>query len=116
MIRTIFGKLKNHIARRRSMKLFEKEFNIFEEKNDGRFELFKENCFPCLNDKTEYTPFDAHYIYHPAWAARVLAELKPEKHIDIASTLHFCSIVSAFIPTEFYDYRPARLNLNNLQY
>ncbi|MCX2431349.1 DUF268 domain-containing protein [Pedobacter sp. GR22-10] len=28
--------------------------------------------------------------------------------------MHFCSIISAFIPVEFYDYRPADLNLSNL--
>lgn len=115
MIRAIFKKLKNYIAARRSMKLFEKEFKLFEEKNDGRFEIKEEHNFPCLNDNTDHTPFDAHYVYHPAWAARVLAELKPEKHIDIASILQFSALISAFIPTEFYDYRPARLNLNNLQ-
>lgn len=69
---------------------------------------------PCLNDNTTATNFDAHYVYHPAWAARIVEKIKPPKHIDISSTLHFCSILSAFVPTEFYDYRPAKLNLSNL--
>jgi SAM-dependent methyltransferase len=34
--------------------------------------------------------------------------------VDISSSLYFCSIISAFIPVRFYDYRPANLNLNNL--
>ena len=68
---------------------------------------------PCLTDKISSTPFDHHYIYHPAWAARVLAETKPAEHIDISSILSFCSIVSAFIPIKFYDYRPAHLQLSN---
>ena len=68
----------------------------------------------CLNDSTENTEFDAHYIYHPAWAARIVKMIDPEKHIDISSTLNFCAILSAFIKTEFYDYRPAILNLDNL--
>jgi hypothetical protein len=34
--------------------------------------------------------------------------------VDISSTLHFCSIVSAFIPVKFYDYRPADLCLSGL--
>lgn len=70
--------------------------------------------YPCLNDRTQSTEFDRHYVYHPAWAARVLAQTKPAIHIDISSTLHFCSIVSAFVPIEFYDYRPANLALANL--
>jgi hypothetical protein len=70
--------------------------------------------YPCLNDNTGATNFDRHYVYHPAWAARVLARTKPALHVDISSTLHFCSVLSAFTPVKFYDYRPADLQLSNL--
>lgn len=70
--------------------------------------------YPCLYDNTSDTPFDRHYIFHTAWAARALAELKPTKHIDISSSLYFSGIASAFVSTDFYDYRPAELNLSNL--
>lgn len=83
-------------------------------KNDGRFATEFSDLYPCLGDKTSETAFEPHYIYHPAWAARVLKKINPKKHIDISSTLHFCSMLSAFIPTEFYDYRPAKLFLDNL--
>lgn len=79
-----------------------------------RFPLRKRDFFLTLFDKTATTPFDPHYVYHPAWAARVLAETKPLRHVDISSILTFSTMVSAFIPTEFYDYRPAKLNLDNL--
>ncbi len=69
---------------------------------------------PILNDRTKETKFDRHYIYHPAWAARVLAETKPSIHVDISSSLHFCSIISSFINVEFFDYRPAKIELDNL--
>ena len=69
---------------------------------------------PYLKDNTSTTGFDAHYIYHPAWATRIIKKVNPAKHIDISSTLHFCTRLSAFIPTEVYDYRPAKLNLSNL--
>jgi SAM-dependent methyltransferase len=71
--------------------------------------------YPCLGEDTDTTIFDSHYIYHPAWAARAVAQIQPKVHIDISSTLSFCSIVSAFVPVEFYDYRPAKINLGNLQ-
>src|SRR6266542_1523237 len=64
-----------------------------------------------LNDKTANTAFDRHYIYHPAWAARVLARTRPAQHIDISSTLHFCTIVSAFVPVKFYDYRSSYMDM-----
>jgi hypothetical protein len=69
--------------------------------------------YPCLFDNTGITPIEPHYTYHPAWAARVLAKISPTKHIDISSITHFGTIVSAFVPVEFYDYRPANIHLTN---
>lgn len=80
----------------------------------GRYPLWKDRK-PQLFDKTATTGFDRHYIFHPAWAARILAKTKPEKHVDIASTLTFSTLVSAFLPVEFYDIRPAHLGLSNLE-
>lgn len=65
----------------------------------------------CLKDQIGKTPFDRHYIYHTAWAARVLARTRPKKHIDISSYLYFATIVSAFIPIDYFDYRPADIRL-----
>lgn len=79
-----------------------------------RFALRWQDRLPCLDDRTMETAFDRHYVYHPAWAARVLAQTKPPVHVDVSSTLHFCSLVSAFLPVKFYDYRPADLKLDNL--
>ena len=70
--------------------------------------------YPCLNDRTDTTPFDPHYTFHTAWAARVVAELRPERHVDISSHLMFVVAVSAFVPVDFYDYRPANLALSGL--
>ena len=90
------------------------EWNRFSKKNDHRFPVRTANMYPRLKDKSSSTPFDAHYTYHPAWAARILARTKPEYHVDISSILSFSTIVSAFVPIHFYDYRPANLNLPNL--
>lgn len=82
---------------------------------DGRFDCDIDDIIPCLSDATETTSFDYHYVYHAAWAARMLADIKPTEHVDISSTVYFNSIVSAFIPIKFYDYRPAPLTLSNLE-
>lgn len=98
--------------------LFEKDYlhlRALEATTNKRFELNESNLHPCLDDNTPETGFDRHYIYHPAWAARIVKQIAPEKHIDISSTLHFCSILSAFIPVDFYDFRPANLQLDNLK-
>jgi hypothetical protein len=73
------------------------------------------DAYPCLKDKIVNTPFDQHYTYHPAWAARILAQTKPAYHVDISSILSFSTVVSAFVPVKFYDYRPANLNINNFE-
>jgi SAM-dependent methyltransferase len=78
------------------------------------FELKWADRLPCHDDNTTATAFDRHYIYHTAWAARVLARLKPAQHTDIASSLYFASIASAFVPTRYYEYRPVDLHLPNL--
>ena len=91
------------------------EWRKFKNKNDKRFSVNAADLYPCLKDRIIKTPFDHHYTYHPAWAARILAKTKPEFHVDISSILSFSTIVSAFVPVKFYDYRPADLKLSNLE-
>ncbi len=98
---------------------FVKEFIAFKnmqiEYKDNRFELINwDNRWPCLYDRTPASEFEPHYTYHPAWAARILAKINPKIHIDISSALFFSTIVSAFIPVKFYDYRPAKIDLEGL--
>jgi hypothetical protein len=93
-----------------------KDFFSFKKKNiDGRFPLSLKNVYPQPFEKTFSTHFDRHYVYHTSWAARKLKEINPEFHIDISSSLYFSGIVSAFVPVEFYDYRPAELKLSNFK-
>jgi SAM-dependent methyltransferase len=106
--------LKKKFGKDKFLENFNEDLLYFRSVKSNRFLINDNDLFPCLNDNTAYTPFDAHYVYHPAWAARVLKVINPSKHIDISSTLHFCSIISAFYKTEFYDYRPAKLNLSDL--
>ncbi len=80
-----------------------------------RFPLSWRNFNPQILDKTLKTNFDRHYIYHTSWAARKVKEINPVKHIDISSSLYFAGIVSAFIDIDFYDYRPADLQLSGLR-
>lgn len=67
-----------------------------------------------LDDGAGPSGYEPHYTYHPAWAARVLAHTCPSLHIDVSSSLDFVAIASAFVPMEFYDFRPADLTLENL--
>ncbi len=119
MIRDIFKKNQlvqktYHKYKRVIQKLeYKKQYSLFKRRIDaGRgFRIIKKMI---LGDATKSTNFDTHYIYHPAWATRILRKINPPLHVDISSTLSFSSIISAFIPVDFYDYRPAHLNLDNL--
>ncbi len=108
------------VYRRQLASQFQEEFRVFRELSRSagaaqRFDVDWEDRYPCLDDKTIVTEFDPHYTYHPAWAARILARTNPPEHFDIGSILHFGTIVSAFIPVRFYDYRPAAVRLDNFE-
>lgn len=108
--------LRRYLAKTYNYFLFLKDFFVFMKMsgNNSRFPVLWSNRYPQLFDKTETTKFDTHYIYHPAWAVRIIKKINPKFHTDISSTLTFSSILSAFIPVKFYDYRPAGLHLSNL--
>lgn len=84
---------------------------------NARFACTWSDRAPCLHDKSVETGFDAHYIYHTAWATRILlkhSEMQ-NKHIDVSSSISFVTQLSAFMDVKFYDFRPARLTLSNLE-
>lgn len=70
--------------------------------------------YPCLTDWASYTPFDAHFFYQACWAARKLATLVPAWHVDVGSSVMMLSVISAFVPTMFVDYRPFKAGVTGL--
>ena len=101
---------------RLTKKLFmlRQEFNTLARTPNARFSISWRDRWLCLGDDLGFTPFDSHYVFHSAWASRVLAKTSPDLHVDISSSLYFVTNVSAFIPVKFYDYRPAELGLSGL--
>ena len=81
-------------------------------KEGVRFALQLRDIKACLVDATATTGFDRHYVFHCAWAARVLARNRPAEHADISSSLYFIGVASAFLPIRFLDFRPANLGLS----
>jgi SAM-dependent methyltransferase len=98
---------------------FVRQWNSFKKitstKTDNRFLLDWSHRVAALWENSSTTSFDAHYVYHNAWALRKVIDAGVKKHVDISSTLYFCTTLSATVPVEFYDYRPARLKLSNLK-
>jgi SAM-dependent methyltransferase len=96
---------------------FSGDFQQFAQKQaqtEKRFSLTWEERFPILNERTKTSHFEPHYTYHPAWAARILASQNPKLHVDISSTINFATLVSAFVPIEYYEYRPLEISLSGL--
>lgn len=91
---------------------FIQQFNLLNQMAGAnpRHPLNSTEILPILNERDSVFNFDGHYVYHMGWAAELLGNLRPKKHVDIGSHHHFSLIVSGFIPTTFLDYRPFHLN------
>jgi SAM-dependent methyltransferase len=60
----------------------------------------------CGSDRTERTPFDAHYVYQDRWAfERVHAGGAP-LHVDVGSRVDFIAMLGAVTRVVFVDLRP----------
>ena len=90
------------------------EFAKLRRVSASRFSLRWRDRWLCWGDATSATSFDRHYVFHTAWAIRVLEESRPVEHVDISSSLYFVALASAVVPIHFYDYRPAQLDLSGL--
>src|SRR4051794_19501294 len=53
---------------------------------------------PQLRDWTESSPFDPHYTYQDAWAAREIHEHRPARHVDVGSRISYVMGLTAFVP------------------
>lgn len=115
-LRMIRRSLRNLTRKIRLYASFSKDYLAFKKLSglNSRFLLLWKNRYPQLFDNTDETIFDPHYTYHPAWAARIIAQIKPKEHVDVSSILYFSTILSAFVPVRFYEYRPANIKLDNL--
>jgi hypothetical protein len=108
--------LRSALVQRRRRARFERQFAEFSQlPGSDRFPLRWSDRLPRLGEDTPTTDFDRHYVYHPAWAARILRKLDPQLHVDIGSSLFFVSVLSAFVRTEFYDYRLAEISIDGLE-
>lgn len=114
LIDKIIRRIKNRLFSIAFILIAGIQFIKLKKYNRPRFLLNLRNLHLCLFEFTPNTGFDRHYIYHTAWASRILAQTRPKLHTDISSSLYFVSNISAFIRVEFYDYRPAKLSLSGL--
>ena len=108
--------IKRFLKLRRHMKTFRNEYKHFYGKLDKKrgFVCSEATLSPRLYDATAETVFDRDYLYHAAWAARRISIINPPYHTDFSSNLYLSAILSAYVPTRFYDYRQPDLHLSGL--
>jgi len=71
---------------------------------------------PKLFDNKNKEPFDHHYLYHTAWATRILKKINPKMHYDFASDLRFITQISSFIKTTQYNLGIPTIKLDGLEF
>lgn len=77
-------------------------------------ELNISDFYPCLNDNTPTTPFDAHYFYQGVWAFLKIKESGVENHVDVGSEIRWVGLLSTITKVTFVDIRPFETNLKDL--
>jgi hypothetical protein len=110
----VIRKLRRVAARAAFMRSVIGQYRALGRHPRQRFTLRWTDRWLHLRDATSTTAFDRHYVFHTAWAARILAETGVREHVDVASSLYFATSASAFLKIQFIDFRPAQLGLSNL--
>jgi SAM-dependent methyltransferase len=77
------------------------------------FVLSAHYLYPCLTDKTVYTPVEYTYFFQDAWCAEKIFQTNPQHHYDVGSSVKTMGLVSQFVPTTMVDIRPIDLELKN---
>jgi len=70
--------------------------------------------YPCLNDDTYKTPFDAHYFYQGVWAYKKIKDSKVKTHVDVGSDVKWIGLLSVIAKVIFIDIRPFITDLEDL--
>jgi len=81
--------------------------------NENSEQINFKNVFPCVNEKTNLTHFDAHYFYQDIWAFKKIQSIVPKSHVDVGSRIDFIGFLTAITNVTFIDIRPLNAKLEN---
>ncbi len=103
--------------RRMSVVRFKAELSEFRglARDAPRLSIRDEDVRPYMDDRNGAAGYDRHYFLHTAWAARVLAETRPSRHVDVSSQHLFVAAVSAFVPMESFEFHPLPVEMEGLK-
>jgi Caenorhabditis protein of unknown function, DUF268 len=83
---------------------------------EGRFALRVKDLYPCLQDRTGFTPLEPIYALQDSWFARKISEEKPSRHVDVGSSARAMMLVAQFVPVTFVDIRPVEIELRGFTF
>jgi len=72
------------------------------------------DSFPKLADRLPSSPFDRHYLYQDVWAARWVADVRPQHHVDVGSRVDYVGFLTTHTDVTFVDIRPLEAALEGL--
>lgn len=92
-------------------------FNRFQRlpRNDN-YKIRLGSLYPCLRDKSAFTPIEPSYFLQDTWAAGVIFKNHPGHHYDVGSSAITVGIISQFVPVTMVDIRSIQIKLNNLTF
>jgi hypothetical protein len=97
----------------RSYPRFFRDRRVYRRMSGERLLRHEDN--PQLLDWSETSPYDPHYTYQDAWAAREIFRRQPPRHVDIGSRISFVAGLAAFVPVTFIDLRPLEVAIPGLE-
>jgi SAM-dependent methyltransferase len=82
------------------------------------FRLRLRYLYPVLGDRHAGAgAASGHYFHQDIWAAREIFRRRPERHVDVGSSVGgFIAHLLAFRDVEYVDLRPLRTNVDGLRY
>jgi SAM-dependent methyltransferase len=72
------------------------------------------DAYPQIHDRTATSAIDSHYFHQDVWAARRVAELGPEHHVDVGSRVDYVGFLTAITAITFVDIRPLEVDIEGL--
>jgi SAM-dependent methyltransferase len=95
---------------------FWQDYKVYSRLSSGKKQFLINNLYPCIYDKTTFTPMEPIYFYQDTWAFERILQQKPLFHIDIGSQHTFVAFLSKVIPLMMVDIRPLDLPLDTLTF
>lgn len=99
------------------MGAFFQEFRSYKRQaKASSFTVRARDVYPCLTDRTATTPIEPTYFLQDTWFAGRIAAVRPETHVDVASSVKSLALVAQFVPVTFIDIRPVDLPVPNFSF